>query len=191
MVTTAWTQPSFSDEITNQMYTTGTRGLNCCIQCATCSAACPAVDFMDHTPRLLIGMINAGLRDEVLESNTFWICASCFACSDHGPKGIRPSELMYVLKRYSLWKNTFRRDLVGPDFSRRFVKMIMRTGKSYEPGYAPAFIFEGGFSGLLRNMQGGLKLLAKGRLPLIPSRIKRIANFRRMLSRVVPLEGIE
>ena len=66
-----------------------------------------------------------------------------------------------------------------------------RTGKSYEPGYAPAFIFEGGFSGMVREMQMGLKLLAKGRMPLIPSRIKRIHNLRSMVARVMPLDGIE
>jgi heterodisulfide reductase subunit C len=182
---------SFADEISNQMYATGTRGLNCCIQCATCSAACPAVDYMDHSPRRLIGMINAGMRDEVLDSNTFWTCASCFACSYHCPKGIRPSEMMYVLKRYSVWKDKYRRDLVGPDFSRRFVRTILRTGKSYEPGYAPAFIFEGGFQGLMREMQFALKLMAKGRIPLIPTRVKRVDRFRAMLARVVPLDGIE
>jgi hypothetical protein len=67
----------------------------------------------------------------------------------------------------------------------------MRTGKSYEPGYAPAFIFEGGLQGMLRETQMAMKLLAKGRMPLMPSRVKRVENFRRMLSRIVPLEGIE
>ena len=39
---------SFSEEISNQMYTTGARPLNCCVQCATCASACPAVDYMDR-----------------------------------------------------------------------------------------------------------------------------------------------
>ena len=182
--------PTFAEEISDAMVATGTRGLNCCIQCATCSAACPAVEFMDHTPRRLIAMINAGERDDVLTSNTFWTCASCYACSDHCPKGIRPSELMYALKRYSIWKNRYRPDLVGPQFSKLFVRTIMRTGKSYEPGYAPAFIFEGGLRGMLREMQFGMKLLAKGRIPLLPSRIMRVESFRRVLSRIMPLEGI-
>lgn len=185
-----WNQPSFSDEISNEMYATGARSLNCCVQCATCASACPVVDFMDHTPRRLIGMINAGLRDQVLDSNTFWMCASCYACSDQCPKNIKPSDLMYVLKRYSVWKNRYRQDLVGPDFSRLFVRTIARTGKSYEPGYAPAFMFEGGLKGMVREMQMGMKLLAKGRMPLMPSKVKRVENFRRMLSRIVPLEGI-
>jgi heterodisulfide reductase subunit C len=173
------------------MYATGTRGLNCCIQCATCSAVCPAAEFMDDTPRRLIAMVNAGLRDAVLASNTYWTCASCYACSEACPKGIMPSELMYTLKRYSIWKNRYRSDLVGPAFSRAFIRTIARTGKSYEPGYAPSFIFEGGVQGMFREMQFGLKLLAKGRIPLLPSRIKRRDNFRRMLSRIVPLDGFE
>ena len=185
-----YTKLSFSDEISNQMYATGARSLNCCVQCATCSAVCPVVSFMDHSPRRLIGMINAGLRDEVLDSNTFWSCASCYACTDRCPKGIRPGDLMYVLKHYSIWKNRYRSDMVGPYFSRSFVKTIAKTGKSYEPGYAPAFIFEGGLRGMVREMRMGMKLMAKGRIPLIPSKVKRVENFRRMLSRIVPLEGI-
>jgi heterodisulfide reductase subunit C len=184
------TKLSFSDEISNQMYSIGARSLNCCVQCATCSSTCPAVDYMDHTPRELIGMINAGWKDEVLNSNTFWTCASCYSCSEQCPKGIHPSEMMYVLKRYSLWKSRYREDLIGPEFSRRFVKTILKTGKSYEPGYAPAFILEGGFSGMLREVQTAMKLLRKGRLPLIPTKVKRVENFRRMLRRILPMEGI-
>jgi hypothetical protein len=44
---------------------------------------------------------------------------------------------------------------------------------------------------MVREMQMGLRLLAKGRLPLIPSRIKRIRNLRAMVARVLPLDGIE
>ncbi len=182
--------PTFADEISNAMYATGTRGLKACIQCATCSATCPAVDHMDHTPRRLIAMINAGLKDEVLASNTFWTCASCYACSARCPRGVQPSDLMYALKRYSIWRNRYRRSLIGPDFSRRFVRTILKSGRSYEPGYAPAFVFAGGLKGLVGEARFGLRLLAKGRIPILPSRVKRVANFRKMLSRIMPLEGI-
>jgi heterodisulfide reductase subunit C len=184
------TTVSFSQEVANLLYATDAKPLNCCIQCATCSAACPAVEFMDSTPRELIAWINAGLKDRVLASNSFWTCASCYSCSEKCPKGIHPAEMMYALKRYSLWKNQYPEGLIGPEFSRRFVKTILKTGKSYEPGYAPAFIFEGGFSGLLGEMQNAIKLLRKGRLPLIPAKIKRVKKFRRMISRIIPLEGI-
>ena len=97
---------------------------------------------------------------------------------------------MSALKRYSLWHSRYPDGLVGPDFSRRFVKTILANGKSYEPGYAPAFIWEGGFQGAMHEMQGAVKLLRRGRLKLIPKKIKRVKNFRQMIGRIIPLEGI-
>jgi len=191
VVTSTLRKVSFREEVENLLHAEEGASLVRCIQCATCSAVCPAVEFMDHTPRMLIGLINAGMKDEVMASNTFWTCASCYACTEKCPEGIRPADVMYALTRYSLWKDAFDRDAVAPEFSRRFTRTIVRTGKSYEPGYAPAFIFEGGFSGMVREMQMGLKLLAKGRMPLLPSRIKRIHNLRAMVARVLPLDGIE
>jgi heterodisulfide reductase subunit C len=182
---------SFREEVENLLAAEEGASLVRCIQCAACTAVCPAVDFMDHTPRALIGLINADLKDEVVTSNTFWTCASCYACTEKCPEGIHPADVMYALTRYSLWHDTFDHEWVAPEFSRRFARTIVRTGKSYEPGYAPAFIFEGGFPGMLREMQMALKLLGKGRLPLVPARIKRIRNLRSMIARILPLDGIE
>jgi heterodisulfide reductase subunit C len=184
------TSPQFSTEVMNLLYVDEGKPPNLCVHCSVCSATCPAVEFMDHSPRMLLAMINAGMKDEVLASNTFWMCASCFACSERCPRGIHPAQLMYALKRYSLWHNRYKEGLVGPDFSARFVRTILRNGKSYEPGYAPAFIWEGGFPGLMREMQTGMRLMRRGRLPLIPSRIKRLDTFRRMIGRILPLERL-
>jgi heterodisulfide reductase subunit C len=181
----------FGREVMNLLHASDGVALDRCIQCAVCASVCPAAEFMDHSPRKLIALIDGGYRDEVLDSNTFWTCASCFACSERCPEGIHPADLMYALKRYSIWHNRYQEDLVGPDFSRRFVRMIVRNGKSYEPGYAPAFIWEGGFSGMLREVQGAMRLMRRGRLPMIPHRIKRIHNLRRVIGRVMPLEGLE
>ena len=50
-------KPSFSDEIANLLYASHGNPLKTCIQCGTCSGTCPVVDYMDHTPRRIIGMI--------------------------------------------------------------------------------------------------------------------------------------
>ena len=182
---------SFREEVENLLHAEEGASLVRCVQCATCSAVCPAVEFMDHTPRELIALINAGMKDEVMASNTYWTCASCYACSEKCPEGIRPADLMYALARYSIWKGSFNREWVAPDFSRRFARTILRTGKSYEPGYAPAFIFEGGFPGMVREMRMAMRLLQKRRIAVIPPRIKRIRNLRAMVARIIPLEGLE
>jgi len=157
------------------------------MQCGTCSSTCPAAEFMDHSPREIIAMIAAGLKAEVLSSNAFWYCASCYSCTVKCPRGINIADMMYGLKRYSMWKNQYPKGLIGPDFSRRFARMIVRRGKSFEPALAPAFIFHSGLWGLLGEVRTALALFRKGRLPLIPSRVKRSKPFRRMLSRIIPL----
>ena len=181
------TRPSFSQEVANLLYAAEGSPLLVCMQCGTCSSTCPAAPFMDHSPREIIAMIAADLKEEVLASNAFWYCASCYSCTVRCPRGINIADMMYGLKRYSLWRNQYPQGLIGPDFSRRFARIIVRTGKSFEPALAPAFIFHAGLRGLLGEIRTALALFLKGRLPLIPSRVKRAKNFRRMLSRIIPL----
>lgn len=183
------TKPTFSDEIANLLYASHGDPINTCIQCGTCSATCPAADFMDHTPRELIGMIGANLKDEVMASNTFWTCASCFHCTVRCPAGIDIADLMYALKRYSIWKDQYQEGLIGPVFSESFVKMIMRTGRSFEPVLAPAYIFEYGPRGLIDEARTASALLLKGRLPLLPTKIKGLDSFQRMVRRIIPVGG--
>jgi heterodisulfide reductase subunit C len=134
-------------------------------------------------------MIDADLRDEVLASNTFWTCASCYHCTVRCPAGIDIADLMYALKRYSIWKDQYQEGLIGPAFSESFVKMIMRTGRSFEPVLAPSYIFEYGARGLIEEVQTATVLLLKGRLPLLPTKIKGIDNFQRMVRRIIPIGG--
>jgi len=183
-------RPSFQQEVSNLLYASESTPMQCCIQCATCVSTCPAAEFMDASPRRIIAMIAADMKDAVLASNSYWYCASCYHCSAKCPRGIDVAGMMYALKRYSLWKGRHREGLIGPDFSRRFVKMIMKTGRAYEPSLAPAFLGKYGWRVLLGDVKTALRLLSKGRLPLLPSRIKRVRPFRRMLARIIPLGGV-
>jgi heterodisulfide reductase subunit C len=91
------TRPSFSQEVDNLLYAAKGSPLKTCIQCGTCSGTCPAVEFMDYTPRRMIGMILADMKEEVINSNTFWMCASCFHCTVRCPSDIDIAETMYAL----------------------------------------------------------------------------------------------
>lgn len=183
-------KPSFRDEVANLLYAAKGSKLNACIQCGTCSGTCPVVEFMDHTPRRMIGMILADMKDEVLASNTFWFCASCFHCTVRCPSDIDIAETMYALKRYSIWKHVHQEGLVGPTFSETFVKTILRSGRSYEPVLATTYLFSSGVKELIQEASMATGLMLKGRLPVLPPKIKRLENFKRMISRVIPLGGL-
>jgi heterodisulfide reductase subunit C2 len=182
---------TFRQEIDNLLHAAEGEPLRTCIQCGTCSGTCPVAPYMDHSPRQLIAMINQGKKEEVLESNTYWYCASCYHCTVRCPQDINITEVMYALKRYSIWNHSYKEDLVGPNFSEAFVKMIVRTGRSFEPILAPSYIFSLGMRDMLLEIQNATGLLLKGRLPILPARIKRLENFKRILGRIIPMGGLE
>ncbi|MFX1254196.1 MAG: 4Fe-4S dicluster domain-containing protein [Promethearchaeota archaeon] len=72
-----------------------------CIQCGMCSAGCPIVDQMDLLPNQVVRLLQLG-DESVLESNTYWVCASCFTCSTRCPKGVKITEIMEALRVYQL-----------------------------------------------------------------------------------------
>ena len=77
----------------------------------------------------------------------------------------------------------------GADFSRRFVRIITKYGRSYEPGLAAPYLLRHGFGGLLDEIRTALGLLRKGRLPLLPHRIKRAESLRRVIGQILPVGG--
>lgn len=177
---------SFASEITHLLYSLEPNPIQACIQCGTCSSACPLAEFMDHPPRQIIAMVRADQKRRVLGSNAYWLCASCYQCTVRCPAGIDIAHMMYGLKRYAMWKNGVRSRQIGPDFSRRFVRMIMTHGRSFEPGLAVPYLFRRGLRDLLEEARTAVALLARRRLPVTPHRIRRIKNFRGMLARIIP-----
>src|SRR5512137_2282689 len=73
-----------------------------CYQCGTCSISCPASTLMDYTPRQLWQLMRLGLRDEVVNSRTFWLCTQCYACSERCPRGIMTGDTMRHLREWSV-----------------------------------------------------------------------------------------
>jgi len=65
-----------------------------CYQCAKCSAGCPVVSAMDLLPHQVIRYLQLGLLEELLESRTPWICASCFTCAARCPRDLDLARMM-------------------------------------------------------------------------------------------------
>lgn len=79
-----------------------------CYQCGKCSAGCPAVSEMDILPNQVIRYIQLGLKDELLKSNSYWVCASCLTCNARCPKGIKIAEVMEGVRQILLRKRKDR-----------------------------------------------------------------------------------
>jgi heterodisulfide reductase subunit C len=73
------------------------QNLMACNQCGKCSAGCPAAFAMDLLPNQVIRLVQLGL-EEVLQSRTIWLCASCLTCASRCPKGVDLSRVMDTLR---------------------------------------------------------------------------------------------
>jgi heterodisulfide reductase subunit C len=75
-----------------------------CYQCGKCSAGCPMVSAMDILPNQAIRLVQLGLQEDVLKSETIWLCASCVTCGARCPRGVDLSRIMEALRQLKLRK---------------------------------------------------------------------------------------
>ena len=66
---------------------TGER-LRLCLECGNCSGICPFGYLMAYPPSRMIAMMRADRINKVLETDTVWMCVSCYACTQVCPSQI-------------------------------------------------------------------------------------------------------
>jgi len=47
-------------------------------------------------------MAQLGLRDRVLKSDTLWLCAACFTCTDRCPQDVEVASVIRVLRNLAV-----------------------------------------------------------------------------------------
>ena len=146
-----------------------------CIQCGTCSGSCPASYKMEKTPREIFAMIRAGMREEVLTSDT--IPVRC-------PKEIKIADVFYDLKRIAVREGWVSRRTKAAVLSSSFVNIVNRYGRNSEVRLMAAYFLKAEFWGWIGKLPTAVKLLAKGRLPLRAKKIKGIKQLRQIVKKV-------
>lgn len=172
----------------------GAPNLEMCIQCGTCGGSCPSAADMEHTPRRLFAMIEAGKREEVLRSNTPWYCVSCYYCMVRCPQEVHITDLMYTLKRMAVREGYYRESSAAdaPGFSETFMDMVESYGRSFELGLATRYHLRHHPLGAMKMATGmGLDLFRRGRMDLTPRRIKGIEQLKAILAKAKELGGDE
>jgi quinone-modifying oxidoreductase subunit QmoC len=171
--------PAFPIEI---MAKPGGEALRDCIQCGTCSGACPMSVHMDLTPRRIIAMTRAGLERDVLESATPWLCASCYECQVRCPREIKVTDIMYALKRRAIDKGMHPKRFPIPVLARAFYNMVATHGRNAESWVVVELMLRTNPLGLLKMAPVGLKLIRTGRMVFGRDHIKHPEQIKTMLN---------
>lgn len=177
---------TFLDEVTSFP---GGQGVYQCIQCGTCTGSCPNAKEMQYSPRKIIAMVRAGMRKEVLSSDTPWYCASCYLCTERCPRGVPVTELMYGLRELA-FRNGFRYGPTAePIMNRAFVDLINQHGRVHEMSLMLRYYLQSRPLAILKMAPIGLKLFLRGRMTLRPEAIKGKEQLNAIIGRARALEA--
>jgi heterodisulfide reductase subunit C len=148
-----------------------------CYQCSRCSAGCPLAEEMDLLPHQVIHLLSLGLEDEVLRSNTMWMCAGCYTCATRCPNDIDITTVMDEARTKAIEKGI---QCPNPDvltFHKCFLRDLGRRGRIYELRMMAENNIRKGKP--FDNADLGRKMLLKGRLKILPP--KSLRGFKRWM----------
>lgn len=146
--------------------------ISACFQCEKCTNGCPVTFAMDIVPHKLIRLINFGLKNEVLQSDTIWVCASCETCTTRCPNNIDIAHVMDTLRQLSVSQGIKDSQKNVPLFHSAFLSTVRRHGRLHEMMMAIDFALKSeGISGLAKQANTGVDMMRKGKIRLIPSRL--------------------
>ncbi len=92
-------QSGFKYEVAKHV---GAEGLLRCLKCGACSGGCPVAAVTDYRARKVLGDVLLGLKDQVLSSDTLWLCAACFTCEERCVQEVNFTDVVTVLRNMAV-----------------------------------------------------------------------------------------
>jgi len=141
-----------------------------CYHCHKCTAGCPVAFAMDYGPDRLLRMMQFGLKEQVLCSSDIWICASCETCGTRCPNEIDIARVMDALRQMAVEEGLPTKERNVPLFHNLFLSIVKRLGRMHEASLMG--LYKPLSRDLFSDIPMGLKMILKGKIPLLPHRIK-------------------
>lgn len=146
------------------------KSLSRCLHCNTCGGGCPFSGYMEPKPNGVIRMIQLGLRKEVLECPTPWICVGCYTCTVQCPMAIDIPGVMDAVRQLAVAENA---DIAEPDvfnFHKEVIRSVERYGRTHKLGIMMRYKMK--TKDWFTDIITGARMFAKRKLEVMPSRVK-------------------
>jgi quinone-modifying oxidoreductase subunit QmoC len=167
--------------------------LSMCMQCGACSGSCPIGKQMDHGPRKLFMMIRAGMKEEVLNSNTMWNCTMCYRCVVRCPRGVPVTYILQDLGAKAV-EMGYAKDAENKRFSKSFWWSAKSFGRTDERLVTAKYYFSFGLKEGIRkaidNLKVALGMVKTGRMHIgMPHRVKDRKGLQAILAKAAEIEA--
>ena len=156
-----------------------------CFHCQSCGGGCPVSQAMAYRPNGVIRLLQLGQVREALQSSDIWYCIGCNTCSMACPQAIDIAAFMDVMRQMAIEEGV---PLAEPDilaFHREVVGSIHRYGRTHKLEIMMRYKL--GQRDLFSDIDLGLRMLAKRKLDLLPSKI----SDQRAIKRIFETCGVK
>jgi heterodisulfide reductase subunit C len=149
-----------------------------CYHCHTCTAGCPVSSEMDYGPDRILRLIELGHRERVLSAPDIWLCAGCETCGTRCPNEIDIAKVMDTLRQFSLAEGLATSLPRIPLFHKVYLRVIKALGRSHEAVMLVSYKLLS--RDLFSDLDSGFALIMRGKIPLIPKRMKEAGAVQRI-----------
>lgn len=154
------------------------QNLSRCYQCKKCTGGCPTVAWFEWPNHGIVRMVQRGLKEELLGSKAIWMCVTCETCGTRCPNGIYLSPIMDALRAMAVEEGRPLAEPAVVAFHRAFVASAKRFGRVHEATMLMNYKVK--TRDFFTDLGVGLKLFAKGKIPLLPRSVKGKADIERI-----------
>ncbi|AGL01597.1 4Fe-4S dicluster domain-containing protein [Desulfoscipio gibsoniae] len=151
-----------------------------CYQCQKCASGCIATGYADFYPNEIIRLVQLGQKERVLNSSSIWICSSCETCGARCPNGINTAEVMDALKEMAIAAGMVKEKNINL-FHNTFLNSVRSHGRVHETSMMVIYKIKSG--DLFSDMDVGLEMFRKGKMPVLPHRIKARGKIKDIFSK--------
>ncbi len=130
-----------------------------CMQCGVCAGSCPLGPAWEHSPQKIFMMIRAGKREEVLKTDSMWMCTSCYNCIARCPRKLPITHIMHGLANYSYRLGLAPKGQPNQVIAKLFWDNGIKHGRVNELTFSLAMYFR---DGLVQGIKNGLAMQGIG-----------------------------
>ncbi len=113
--------PDFPKEVIEHH---GGETMSRCYQCGTCASSCPVAKLDERfNPREIIKLSLLGEKNEVLSSDSIWLCCSCYNCQERCPQKVEIADVVYAIRNIAFEKGHI------PHIYSEFASALSNEGK--------------------------------------------------------------